>query len=281
MFGYSRQVYYRSKHRQAKKRARAEEVVELIKQVRLRMPRLGCRKLYHVLQSDLRALGVGRDQLFKILRANHLLIKPKRSYHVTTQSHHRFRKHGDKAKSVNLNRPEQLWVSDITYIGNRKDPVYLALITDAYSKKIMGYNVSDNLKSVNCKNALQGAIKQRIYPKENLIHHSDRGFQYCSDMYQKVIRDNKIECSMTESYDPYANAIAERVNGILKQEFLGYDLKHPIPVIEELVRNSIEIYNKERPHWSCYMRTPNEMHQQSQIEIRSYKKITSAWPRPS
>lgn len=121
------------------------KVIELVKQKRFLMPKLGTRKLYHVLEKELKLLKVGRDKLFKILKANQLLIKPKKKYHITTDSHHRFRKHKNKIKTLDFVRPEQVWVSDITYIGNRENPSYLALITDAYSKKIMGYNVSDSL----------------------------------------------------------------------------------------------------------------------------------------
>ena len=235
------------------------------------MPRLGTRKLYYLLKSQLTDLGVGRDKLFMILKANHMLIKPKRSYHITTNSHHRFRKHKNRTENLELTRPEQLWVADITYVGNRKNPIYLALVTDAYSKKIVGYDVSDSLQTKGSANALKNALKHREYKKEILIHHSDRGLQYCSNDYQKIIFKNNLLCSMTESYDPYQNAVAERINGILKQEFLMNTSNVNLKAMKIIVKESIEIYNQRRPHWSCYMLTPNEMSKQREIKIKTYK----------
>lgn len=236
------------------------------------MPRIGTRKLYYLLQDQLNDIGVGRDRLFSILKANHMLIKPKRSYRITTDSNHWYRKHKNLIESMTPVRPEQIWASDITYIGNRGNHRYLALVTDTYSKKIVGYDLSASLGADGAIRALKMGLKQRSRKEKKLIHHSDRGFQYCCDSYQKVLNRKKVTCSMTESYDPYANAVAERVNGILKQEFLleEYDVK--LPVMKELVKDSIGIYNTRRPHFSCYMKTPEQMHNQAQIRIRSYKK---------
>ena len=239
------------------------------------MPRIGTRKLYYILKDPLQELHVGRDKLFAILKANHLDILPKRSYHITTNSHHRFRKHKNLISEMIPTRPEQIWVSDITYIGKRDNHKYLALVTDAYSKKIVGYDISNSLSTDGSIRALQMAIKNRVYKQGPLIHHSDRGFQYCSDSYQKVINQNKILCSMTESYDPYANAVAERVNGILKDEFLLESYNIPIHHMKQLVHESVQIYNKLRPHLSCYMLTPDQMHNQRSIQIKTYKKKES------
>ena len=237
----------------------------------MKMPRLGTRKLYYLLQEELQILGVGRDRLFRVLKANHMLIKPKRSYHITTNSHHRFRKHKNLIENLEIIRPEQVWVADITYVGNRDNPMYLALITDAYSKKIKGYDVSNSLETKGSLNALKIAIKNSMYSKSRLIHHSDRGFQYCSNEYQKLINKEKIQCSMTESYDPYQNAVAERINGILKQEFLFNTKNIDIKTMQKLVKQSVAIYNKYRPHLSCNMLTPNQMHKQNNIKIKTYK----------
>ena len=195
------------------------KVISLVKSKRILMPKIGTRKLYYLLEKELKELKVGRNKLFKILKVNQLLIKPKKKYHITTNSHHRFRKHKNQITEMDFKRPEQVWVSDITYIGNRKNPSYLALITDAYSKKIMGYNVSNSLNVEGSLLALEMALKNRNYKNEPVIHHSDRGLQYCSNEYQKVLEKNDIQPSMTEQYDPYENAFAERVNGVLKQEF--------------------------------------------------------------
>ena len=236
------------------------------------MPRLGTRKLYVKLKAKLEALGVGRDRLFEILRANHLLISPKRQYHVTTDSHHRFRKHKNLVKDMEITRPEQIFVADITYIGERDNPMYLSLVTDAYSKQIMGHDVSNSLAATGTMKALQKALRNRKYEKSLLIHHSDRGVQYCGEGYQKLLKESQVKCSMTEQYDPYQNAVAERVNGILKQEFLNGIVITDIRLMKKIVAESIDIYNQERPHLSCHMLTPQEMHQQKELKMKTYKK---------
>ena len=238
------------------------------------MPRIGTRKLYYLLKDSLRLINVGRDKLFAILRANNMMIKPKRTYHVTTNSHHHFKKHKNLIEKIDIKRPEQAWVSDITYIGTRKNPIYLALVTDSYSKKIVGYNVSNSLATQGSLLALEMALSKRKYNKEILMHHSDRGLQYCSNEYQKLINKNDILCSMTETYDPYANAVAERINGIIKHEFILDNYSTDITVMAALIKNSVYIYNEKRPHYSCFMKTPNEMHKQRKIKIRTYKSKT-------
>jgi len=271
LFGYDRQVYYRSKRRVVKHQQRARKVIELVNLVRKRMPMLGGRKLYYILKVELNKLGVGRDILFDILRANHMLIKPIRKYHTTTNSHHRFRKHKNLIENQKITRPEQVWVSDITYIGNRNQPQYLALVTDSYSKKVVGFDVSSSLSIEGSIRALTMAIKNRKYRNKDLIHHSDRGLQYCSLPYQELLMKENIKCSMTEKYDPYQNAIAERVNGILKQEFIRGISINDLTLMNNLLEESITIYNNERPHLSCEMKTPQFMHNQSEIIIKTYK----------
>ena len=272
LFGVNRQVYYRRKKMVQTKQERAFRVLSLVQAVRALLPRIGTRKLYYLLEAQLNEMGVGRDKLFAILKANHMLIKPKRSYRITTDSHHRFRKHKNLVESLTPVRPEQIWASDITYISNRGNHRYLALVTDTYSKKIVGYDLSASLGADGAIRALKMGLKQRSYKEQKLIHHSDRGFQYCCDGYQEILTKKKVTCSMTESYDPYANAVAERVNGILKQEFQLEDHNVGLPVMKDLVSNSVEIYNQKRPHYSCHMKTPEQMHKQAQIKIRSYKK---------
>lgn len=247
-------------------------MVQLVLEIRRRMPRIGTRKLYYLLEEPLRTLGVGRDKLFSILKANHLEIVPKRSYRTTTNSHHRFRKHKNLVEQMQLTRPEQVWASDITYVGNRNRHNYLALVTDVYSKKVVGYDLSNSLSVEGTLRALKMAVKQRMYKKEALIHHSDRGIQYCSDDYQQLLGKQKITCSMTESYDPYANAVAERVNGILKDEFQLEEYNVGTKTMKKLVKESVNIYNTRRPHYSCYMLTPEQMHRQRGVKIRTYKK---------
>ena len=245
-------------------------------EIRKSMPRIGARKLYHLLINELQVLKIGRDKFFNILRANHLLIQPKRSYHVTTNSHHRFRKHKNLLPEISINRPEQVWVSDITYIGKREKPCYLSLVTDAYSKKIIGYFVADNLHTESSLKALKMAVKTRMNKALALIHHSDRGLQYCADDYQKVLLKNNIQSSMTNNGDPYENAVAERINGILKQEFFIDTYHQNIEIMRIIVEQSVKIYNNQRPHYSNYMLTPEQMHKQSKIQMRTYKTKSSS-----
>src|SRR5258705_10940888 len=243
LFGIDRQVYYRRIRTRSYKQNKASQVVAMVTDLRTSMPRIGSRKLYFLLLDKLQLLKIGRDKFFDILRANHLLIQPKRSYHVTTNSHHRFRKHQNLVLELAINRPEQVWVSDITYIGKREKPCYLSLITDAYSKKIMGYNVADNLNTESNLLALKMAVKGRKNKSLSLIHHSDRGLQYCADDYQNLLANNNIKCSITQNSDPYENSVAERINGILKQEFLIDTYHQDMPTMKMIVRETIKIYS--------------------------------------
>lgn len=269
----SRQSYYRVFWRQNQKRDLAAKVVAMVEVVRRDLPRVGTRKLYHILKEPLSELGVGRDKLFTIMKANNMDIKPQRSYRTTTNSKHMFRKHKNLIEGIKPTRPEQIWVSDITYIGSRGTHQYLSLVTDAYSKKILGYDLSRNLHAQGSINALRMAVSKRRYKNKPLIHHSDRGIQYCCEAYQNQIKKNNLICSMTESYDPYANAIAERINGIIKSEFELEKYAHNSKLLKMIVKESIHVYNNFRPHYSCSMLTPEEMHKQNKVRIRTYKKI--------
>lgn len=271
LFGIDRQVYYRKIRRKSLKQNKAKEVILMVDDIRKTMPRIGTRKLYYLLSDKLQLMKIGRDKFFDILRANHLLIQPKRSYHVTTNSHHHFRKHQNRILDLEINRPEQVWVSDITYLGKRNNPCYLSLVTDAYSKKIMGYHVADNMNTESSLKALKMALKHRKNNSVPLIHHSDRGIQYCANEYQKQLNKNKVLCSMTQNSDPYENAVAERINGILKQEFMIDKYNQKVTIMQKVVKEAISIYNEIRPHYSNYMLTPNQMHNQNLIKIRTYK----------
>jgi transposase InsO family protein len=271
LLGVNRQVYYRSIKSTQYKQAVAQNVIVLVREIRMIMPRLGGRKLYYMLRNELSLLKVGRDKLFRILRANHMLIVPKRSYHITTDSHHRFRKHRNLISKIEIEKPESVWVSDITYVGTRANPSYLALITDAYSKKVVGYDVSKSLSMEGSLRALEMAVVNRKNKGQALIHHSDRGLQYCSNEYQKILKQNEIMPSMTEKYDPYENAIAERINGVLKQEFgIARKIKD-FEVKKELIKSAIKIYNTKRPHLSNHMLTPMQMHSQKKLKRKQYK----------
>lgn len=243
-------------------------------QIRCKMPRIGTRKLYYLLKTELQALKIGRDVLFNFLRAEHLLIKPKRNYITTTNSKHWMRKYPNLIKGIELTRPEQVWVSDITYIKTNNGHAYLSLITDAYSKKIMGYGLLDSLSTTGPLLALKSALKNRKYQDE-LIHHSDRGLQYCSADYIEMLKSNNLKISMTENGDPYENAVAERINGILKHEFLlTKGFKDHLQALE-VIKQSIGIYNEYRPHLSCKMLTPNVAHLQQKMLLKKWKKKNS------
>lgn len=276
MFGLSRPSYYKNKTNRIKRNADLTIVRDIVMRIRCKMPRIGTRKLYYLIKDELNVLHIkiGRDVLFNLLRAEHLLIKPKRSYVKTTNSKHWMKKYPNLIKNIEVTKPEQLWVSDITYIQTEQGHNYLSLVTDAYSKKIMGYELLDNLSTAGPLKALESALKNRKYTHD-LIHHSDRGLQYCSTDYINTLNEHNVIISMTENGDPYENAIAERINGILKYEFLIIDgFKNHLEALK-VIKESVGIYNDERPHLSCEMLTPNQTHLQQKIQIKKWKKKTS------
>ena len=232
-------------------------------ELRRYMPRLGTRKLYFLLKPKLKQLGIkiGRDGLFDYLRENNLLVKPKRSYTKTTYSRHWMKKHPNLLQNLEVKRPEQVFVSDITYVESDEGVHYLSLVTDASSRKIMGHELSHEMKASDIVKALEHAVSNRQTALP-LLHHSDRGSQYCSALYQKALNKHQIKPSMTDGYDCYQNALAERINGILKQEFLIYRCK-TFEDLQTLVKESIDVYNQLRPHLSLGMKTPNEVHKKA------------------
>lgn len=230
----------------------------MVRTERKEQPRVGGRKLLEALQPSFKAaeLKIGRDCLFDILREKDLLVKRKKATCRTTYSHHRFYKYNNLVKEMEITRPNQVWVSDITYIRTISGFCYLALITDLFSRKIVGYDISDSLELAGCLRALKKALKA-ARPASGLVHHSDRGIQYCSNQYVDELKKHDILISMTEENHCYENAIAERVNGILKDEFYldqsFYNLSHAC----NAVKNAIEIYNTKRLHLSLGYKTPN------------------------
>jgi putative transposase len=257
----SRQSYYKSIRTLSRIDRDHKGLTELVAPIRRLMPRLGGRKLRHLLKEGLaeNAIKMGRDRFFDWLRKEDLLVKPKRSYVHTTQSNHRFWVYSNLTKDLVLNSPNQLWVSDITYLHTREGFCYLALITDAYSRKIVGYDISDSLELEGCRRALNTAI-QTASELSKLIHHSDRGIQYCSNQYTRLLHEKGVKISMAAKGDCYENALAERVNGILKDEFNLDALFHSKKQAIETVHQSIYIYNQHRPHWSIDLQTPNQCH---------------------
>ena len=220
-------------------------------------------------------IKVGRDKLFTLLGSEGLLIIKRKKYTITTNSKHWMHKYPNQIKDLLIHRPEQLWVADITYLETLDANSYLHLITDAYSKQIMGYQLCNDMEATSTLKALQMAISNRQYPQQPLIHHSDRGLQYCSKLYVNHLLKNKIQISMTENGDPYENAVAERMNGILKDEFgLGEKMNELTEAIHQ-TQQSIQTYNQLRPHLSCHYLTPIQMHQQQTIKIKTWKKKTS------
>lgn len=261
MFGISRQAIYQAQTRTKGRIKELSEVKSLVQQVRMIMPRIGTRKLYHLLKDDIntQCIKIGRDALFEFLRSENMLIKPKKNYTKTTNSKHWLRKYPNLLMDMELIRPEQAFVSDITYIKSRERTHYLSLVTDAYSRKIMGYQLSDDMSAEYVVQALKMAVRNRK-TKLPLVHHSDRGLQYCSLIYQKELNKYSIQPSMTDGYDCYQNALAERVNGILKQEFI-IEKCNTGKELEVLIAESIRTYNANRPHLSLNMKTPNLAHE--------------------
>ncbi len=227
--------------------------------------RWGTRKMYALIKGDLQkhAIKIGRDKLFDLLRLNQMLVKPRKRHFFTTQSHHWLRKYDYLLEGLCITSINQLWVSDITYIESEQEALYLYLITDVYSQKIVGWNVSADLKAFSAVKALKMALKSNPnIATGQLIHHSDRGVQYCSSLYVDLLNKNGIKISMTHPGSPQENSIAERINGIIKTEWLyDYKLKnnkHAHKQIKEIVR----IYNELRPHQSLNYATPNQIHEQ-------------------
>lgn len=263
LFGVSRQAVYQQEARYLAREEELLKVKQLVERQRTIMPRLGTRKLYFLLEQSFNENGIkiGRDAFFAYLKREKMLVKPMKNYTKTTFSKHWLRKHPNLLKDINIYRTEQVFVSDITYLKSKERTHYLSLVTDVYSRKIVGYHLSDDMSAENVVKALKMAIKNR---KTNLqlIHHSDRGLQYCSQVYQNELNKNNIIASMTDGYDCYQNALAERINGILKQEFLFYRCKSGSQ-LNQLIRESVECYNTRRPHLSLNMKTPNFVYEKT------------------
>jgi len=234
------------------------QLVEKEKQI---MPRLGGRKLLLRVQPRLpEELKLGRDRFFDFLRENGLLVRKKRNRVRTTYSNHWLRKYPNLIKGYVPERAHQLWVSDITYIETAEGFGYLSLITDGYSRKIIGWELGDSPEAKHTVSALQKALSQLPKRNRNIFHHSDRGVQYCCDEYVKLLKNNHIQISMTENGDPRENAIAERINGILKDEWLSQIKLRTRSEAREQLERIIKIYNEKRPHSSLDMNTPHEAH---------------------
>ena len=257
-----RDAYYKHRRRYSLREAVESQVIRLVKKERDIQSRVGTRKLHKELNYAFQKSGlkVGRDRLFDILRGHDMLVKRKKASFKTTNSYHHFYKYNNLVKSMEVIRPNQVWVSDITYIRTVKGFCYLALITDMYSRKIVGYDISDSLELTGCLRALQKALRQ-ARQAVGLIHHSDRGIQYCSKEYVAELKKRDIRISMTEENHCYENAIAERVNGILKDEFYLDQCFVSTYNASVATKNAIDIYNNKRLHLSLGYKTPNMVYE--------------------
>jgi putative transposase len=259
-FGIQRDAYYKYLRRNNRSIATKSMVLLMVRERRKDQGREGCKKMHKAFCAEFqdKGLRVGRDKLFDILREHDMLVKRKRSYVKTTNSYHKFHKYTNLIKGLEINRPNQVWVSDITYIRLTQGHCYLALITDAYSRKIVGYDISDSLELAGCLRALKMAM-WLARPERGLIHHSDRGLQYCSNQYVEQLQKHEIQISMTEENHCYENAMAERVNGILKDEFYLDQNFTSLDLARRASHNAIRIYNTKRLHLSLNYKTPEEV----------------------
>jgi putative transposase len=254
VYGYSRQNYYERQHVREVQRREETEIIQAVQKIRQRQPRVGTRKIHRMI-----TIAVGRDRLYGILRDAGLLVNRKKRYQKTTNSRHRFKKYGNLIKDKLPGGPGEQHVSDITYINTWEGYCYLSLITDRYSRKIVGHELSRSLCIEGSIRALEKAIAGVEHP-ERLIHHSDRGLQYCSNEYVKLLNSKGIQISMTEENHVYENALAERVNGILKDELLLGEILPSYEVAKQMVEEAVTIYNEERLHMSIGYVTPHQKH---------------------
>lgn len=274
LVGKTRQALHKQDRKEQTDCLRDAIVLKRVLQIRDQLPRLGTRKLHYLLSSVLREHGIymGRDKLFDLLSDYGMLVRRrKRRKACTTDSNHPFRKYPNLIRDLQVARPLQLWVSDITYISLKGGFCYLSLITDGYSRKIVGYQLYPTLERFGPIGALKTALEGYAYnPSAMLIHHSDRGLQYCCQDYIDILQKGNISISMTEKGDPYENAIAERVNGILKEEFGLNGTFCSFDQASLAIDKAVSIYNHLRPHSSCDYLTPDQAHQKQGL-------LTSKW----
>jgi len=268
-FGITRQAYYQNSWEGVSTTLEEELIIQQVKSIRKNHRRIGTRKLFEMIHPFLleHSIKMGRDALFTVLSANHLLVRKRKRRIQTTNSYHWLRKYPNLIRDFVSTAPNQLWVSDITYWKiNTGEHLYISFITDAYSHRIVGYHVAETLETIESIQALQMALSALGAESHlNLTHHSDRGIQYCSGAYVKLLQDKGIKISMTENGDPLENAVAERINGIIKDEYLEtYDIDN-IKDAKQLLKAVVDLYNTERPHMSIGNLTPNHIHHSKTI----------------
>jgi putative transposase len=278
LFGVSRQAYYEAQYQDNKTSIANMIVLTLVKDLRSSIPMLGTRKLVIMLSDELKKHGIkmGRDQLFDLLRFHGLLMRRRKRMVKTTNSHHWMKKYPNLIQELLLSNAEQLWVSDITYIRTLQGFSYLSLITDAYSRKIVGHSLFETLEAFGPLEALTmaTATRQRKGPFM-LIHHSDRGVQYCCSEYVEILTREKIAISMTQSGSPYENALAERVNGTIKNDFFPKRVYQNHIEAKKAIDKVVQIYNQLRPHASVDYLTPDQAHEKE----GELKKRWKQYPR--
>ena len=263
-FGVTRQAYYQHNWNGISTSIEEELIIQEVLRIRKNHRRMGCRKLYEMLQDFMlqHHIKMGRDALFTMLAAHHLLIRKRKRKVQTTHSLHWLRKYPNLIKNFMPTAINQLWVSDITYWKIKDKYMYISFITDAFSRKIVGYNVAPTLEAVESVSSLRMAFSALgAESHSQLVHHSDRGVQYCSAQYVKLLQDYNVQISMTENGDPLENAIAERINGIIKEEYLNVYEVENIHQAKQLLKDVVDLYNNERPHMSIGNLTPNQIHQ--------------------
>lgn len=278
LLGYSKQAYFKGLKNELSKTKNEERatsfILEKVNIIRQDMPKIGGLKLFYLLTPLLEKAGIkiGRDKFLQLLKDHKQLIVKRRKRYYTTDSSAWRNQYDNLIEGLIPHRPEQVWVADITYfLTEQEGATYGHFLTDAYSKKIMGFDVSLDMLASSTLKALKMGIKNRIYT-DDLIHHSDRGSQYCSVLYTKILKKHKIKISMTQDGSPYDNAIAERLNRIMKEEFgLGLTLKN-LSETKTMTAKAVQIYNNQRPHWSNDLLTPNQMHLQNVKKIRTWSK---------
>jgi transposase InsO family protein len=272
LFGRSRQSYYEQIKQQEEQDMASAMVLRLVREIRQELPRAGVPKLQVLLKDSLTEHGIkmGRDALYHLLGQHGLLIRQRKRRPYTTDSNHRYRKYPNLIREIKyLTHPGQLWVSDITYIRHSKGFCYLSIVTDAYSHRIIGYCLHPTLHRTGPINALMMASRSKR--QSTLIHHSDRGSQYCCDEHVKMLEHYNIRISMTENGDPYENAIAERINGILKNDFELHKTFSGFAEAEKAVQSAVDRYNRIRPHASCDNLTPDQAHQGNGVLRKRWK----------
>ena len=257
----SRQGYYKGRRERRRRQVDREAIVELVKRERRVQPRLGGRKLLVVLRREMEEMGsvIGRDRFFGVLREAGLLLPRRRQRARTTDSRHGLRTYRNLYRDADVADVHEAWVSDLTYVRTGEGFAYVSLISDAYSRKIVGYATERTLEATGSVRALRMALGQ-LPAGARPLHHSDRGIQYCCWAYVETLQEHGLTISMTEEDHCYENAQAERLNGILKQEYgLGGTLRSRRQAAQ-MVRQAVELYNRRRPHMSLGYRTPEAVH---------------------